>query len=76
MIRISDYIFEKSEKARKGVETIMGGQILELQSDEHISVIISVLAEKKNNVVSMDDALVFGEQMCDKYADAFKALAN
>jgi hypothetical protein len=34
IIRISDYIFEKSEKARKGVETIMGGQVLELQSEK------------------------------------------
>ena len=34
IIRISDYIFEKSEKAREGVETIMSGQVLELQSEK------------------------------------------
>lgn len=34
IVRITDYIFEKSEKARKGVETIMGGQVLELQSEK------------------------------------------
>lgn len=34
MIRISDYIFREAENARKGVEEIMGGQVLELQTDK------------------------------------------
>ncbi|MGN0356037.1 MAG: hypothetical protein ACI4EI_13325 [Muricoprocola sp.] len=34
--RIADYIFSKSERIRKGMKGIMGGQILELESDKLI----------------------------------------
>ena len=34
--RIADYIFSKSEKVRKGMDEIMGGQVLELESDKLI----------------------------------------
>ena len=36
IIRIADYIFEDSEKARKGVGDVMGGNVLELESDRLI----------------------------------------
>lgn len=34
--RIINYIFSESEKIRKGMEEIMGGQVLELESDKLI----------------------------------------
>ena len=34
--RITDYIFSESEKIRKGMDEIMGGQVLELESDRLI----------------------------------------
>ena len=37
IIRIADYILEDTEKARKGLGEIMGGKILELESDKLIS---------------------------------------
>ena len=36
IIRIADYIFEDSGKARKGVGDVMGGNVLELESDRLI----------------------------------------
>ncbi len=52
---------------------------LDSQEYEQVSVIISMMVEKntsnKSNV-SVGDALAFGEEMCNKYADAFKVLAN
>ena len=35
--RIADYIFSKSERARKGIGEIMGGKVLELESDKLIA---------------------------------------
>ena len=34
--RIVNYIFSESEKIKKGMEEIMGGQVLELESDKLI----------------------------------------
>ena len=33
IVRISDYIFRKEEKVRKGVGEIMGGRVLQLESE-------------------------------------------
>ena len=33
IIRISDYIFRKEEKVRKGVGEVMGGKVLQLESE-------------------------------------------
>ena len=33
IVRISDYIFRKEEKIRKGVDEVMGGKILQLESE-------------------------------------------
>ena len=33
IVRISDYIFRKEEKVRKGVDDIMGGKVLQLESE-------------------------------------------
>ena len=37
IVRISDYIFQNSRKVRKGVKSIMGGNILELESEKLIA---------------------------------------
>ena len=37
IVRISDYIFQNSKKVRKGVKSIMGGNILELESEKLIA---------------------------------------
>lgn len=34
--RVTDYVFSKSEKIRKGIGEIMGGKVLELESDKLI----------------------------------------
>lgn len=36
ILRISDYILRKKEKARKGLGDVMGGKVLELESDRLI----------------------------------------
>ena len=36
IIRIADYILRKQEKARKGLGDVMGGKVLELESDRLI----------------------------------------
>ena len=36
VIRISDYVFRDQEKVRKGFGDVMGGKILELESDKLI----------------------------------------
>ena len=33
IIRISDYIFRKEENVRKGVDEVMGGKVLQLESE-------------------------------------------
>ena len=33
IVRISDYIFSKEEKLRKGVDEVMGGKVLQLESE-------------------------------------------
>ena len=33
IVRISDYIFQKEEKIRKGVDEVMGGKVLQLESE-------------------------------------------
>ncbi len=33
IVRISDYIFRKEEKVRKGVDEVMGGKVLQLESE-------------------------------------------
>lgn len=37
IIKIADYIFADSEKAKKGVDRIMGGKVLELKTDKLIN---------------------------------------
>ena len=33
IVRISDYIFRKEENVRKGVDEVMGGKVLQLESE-------------------------------------------
>ena len=37
IIKIADYVFSNSEKTRKGVSRIMGGEVLELKTDKLIN---------------------------------------
>ena len=33
IVRISDYIFRKEEKIKKGIDEVMGGKVLQLESE-------------------------------------------
>ncbi len=58
-------------------KTIDNLKLLDSSEYDMISVQINELVIKKqSNTVKVDDALNFGEKMCEKYSDAFKVLAN
>ena len=50
IVRISDYIFQNSRKVRKEVRSIMGGNILELESEKLIAK-GEVLGEEKLRIL-------------------------
>lgn len=57
-------------------ETIKNLQSLSADEYDNISILISETVNKKKGTVSVEDALNFGEEMCSKYSEAFKVLAN
>ncbi|MGN0355968.1 MAG: hypothetical protein ACI4EI_12980 [Muricoprocola sp.] len=54
--RITDYIFSESEKIRKGMDEIMGGQVLELESDKLI---------KKGEEIGIGDMAALTKKLLD-----------
>lgn len=64
--RIVDYIFSKSEKIKKGMDEIMGGQVLELESDRLIKKgKVELLLEFLSNLGEIPDEIqkkIQGEQ--------------
>ena len=65
ILRISDYILRNKEKARKGLGDVMGGKVLELESDrliqkgleQGITKSISALLRKGKTVEEISDLL-------------------
>ena len=64
--RIVDYIFSKSEEIKKGMDEIMGGQVLELESDRLIKKgKVELLLEFLSNLGEIPDEIqkkIQGEQ--------------
>ena len=58
---IADYIFEDSGKARKGVGDVMGGNVLELESDRLIQRGEEQQALKTARLMLMDGKLLLEE---------------
>ncbi|AOZ97892.1 hypothetical protein [Butyrivibrio hungatei] len=56
-------------------ETINNLKLLDSKDYENVSEMISGLA-KKDNSLSVEEVLSYGEKMCDNHAEAFKVLAN
>lgn len=56
IVRISDYIFQKEEKIRKGVDEVMGGRVLQLESERLLE-----LGEARGKIIGKAEGKAEGE---------------
>ena len=56
IVRISDYIFRKEEKIRKGVDEVMGGKVLQLESERLLE-----LGEARGKIIGKAEGKAEGE---------------
>ena len=56
IVRISDYIFQKEEKIRKGVDEVMGGKVLQLESERLLE-----LGEARGKIIGKAEGKAEGE---------------
>lgn len=56
IVRISDYIFRKEEKIRKGVDEVMGGKVLQLESERLLE-----LGEARGKIIGMAEGKAEGK---------------
>ena len=56
IVRISDYIFRKEEKIRKGVDEVMGGKVLQLESER-----LFELGEARGKIIGKTEGKAEGE---------------
>ena len=56
IVRISDYIFRKEEKVRKGVDEVMGGKVLQLESERLLE-----LGEARGKIIGKAEGKAEGE---------------
>ena len=56
IVRISDYIFRKEEKIRKGVDEVMGGKVLQLESER-----LFELGEARGKIIGKAEGKAEGE---------------
>ena len=56
IVRISDYIFRKEEKVRKGVDEVMGGKVLQLESERLLE-----LGETRGKIIGKAEGKAEGE---------------
>ena len=56
IVRISDYIFRKEEKVRKGVDEVMGGKVLQLESERLLE-----LGEERGKIIGKAEGKAEGE---------------
>ncbi|MGN0356164.1 MAG: hypothetical protein ACI4EI_13975 [Muricoprocola sp.] len=59
--RITDYIFSELEKIRKGMDEIMGGQVLELESDKLIK-----KGEERGKELGVGDMAALTKKLLDE----------
>ena len=56
IVRISDYIFRKEEKVRKGVDEVMGGKVLQLESERLLE-----LGEARGKIIGKAEGIAEGK---------------
>ena len=56
IVRISDYIFRKEEKIKKGVDEVMGGKVLQLESER-----LFELGEARGKIIGKAEGEAIGE---------------
>ena len=56
IVRISDYIFRKEEKIKKGIDEIMGGKVLQLESER-----LFELGEARGKIIGKAEGKAEGE---------------
>ena len=56
IVRISDYIFRKEEKIRKGVDEVMGGKVLQLESERLLE-----LGEARGKIIGQAEGKAEGK---------------
>lgn len=64
IVRISDYIFRKEEKVRRGVDEVMGGKVLQLESErlrEEGMAIGEVRGEARGKIIGKAEGEAIGE---------------
>lgn len=56
IVRISDYIFRKEEKIKKGIDEVMGGKVLQLESER-----LFELGEARGKIIGKAEGEAIGE---------------
>ena len=56
IVRISDYIFRKEEKIKKGIDEVMGGKVLQLESER-----LFELGEARGKIIGKAEGKAEGE---------------
>ena len=61
IVRISDYIFRKEEKIKKGIDEVMGGKVLQLESER-----LFELGEARGTIIGKAEGKAEGKLQAKK----------